>query len=89
MQEPRIVSLNTLVSGAGGIVRQLQGGPEFTNRLAALGVPIGTEIKVLQNWGHGPVLVLARGTRIALGRHEARKVLVEELQGKTPSADNG
>ena len=30
----------------------------------------------VQNYGHGPMIVLVRGTRVALGREEAAKVLV-------------
>jgi ferrous iron transport protein A len=72
------VSLNELKQGRHGTIRQLSGGQTFVSRLAALGLTLGTELKVLQNPRHGPVLILVRDTRIALGRGEARKVLVEE-----------
>jgi hypothetical protein len=38
-----------------------------------------------KNWGHGPVIVNLRGTRVALGRGEASKILVDRLEG----GDNG
>jgi ferrous iron transport protein A len=60
-------------------VRRLAGGKAFASRLAALGLVTGTPFDMLQNRGRGPVLVLARETRIGLGRGEARKILVEEL----------
>jgi Fe2+ transport system protein FeoA len=57
-------------------VRQLRGGREIAGRLAALGFTIGAEMTVIQNYGRGPIIVLIRNTRIALGRGEASKVLV-------------
>ncbi len=80
MQKCHTVSLDMLPGGRHAVVRRMCGGNGFTGRLAALGISLGTKIRVLQNWGHGPVLVLARGTRIALGRDEAQKVQVEALR---------
>jgi ferrous iron transport protein A len=59
-------------------VRQLRGGKEFLARLAAIGFTVGAEVKVIQNYGRGPLIALIRDTRIALGRGEALKVMVEE-----------
>jgi Fe2+ transport system protein FeoA len=42
---------------------------------------------VLQNPSRGPLLVLVRGTRIALGRGEAAKILVNEVE--QGAADGG
>jgi Fe2+ transport system protein FeoA len=30
-----------------------------------------------QNYGRGPLIVIVRGTRVALGRSEAAKIVVE------------
>jgi len=48
-------------------------------RLASLGFAPGVEVQMLQNFGHGPLIVLVRDTRVALGRGEAMKVLVEAM----------
>jgi Fe2+ transport system protein FeoA len=77
MSTPAAVSLDQLATGAGAVVRQLRGGNELNSRLAALGLAVGTRLVVLQNSGHGPMLVSVRETRVALGRGEAMKVLVE------------
>jgi ferrous iron transport protein A len=61
------------------LVRQLRGGKDFVGRLAALGFIEGTEVQVIQNYGRGPLIALVRGARVALGRGEALKVLVEEV----------
>jgi ferrous iron transport protein A len=72
-------SLNELETSAAGLVRRLWGGKDFVNRMAALGFTVGAEVKVVQNYGRGPVIVAVRDVRVALGRGEAAKVLVEVM----------
>ncbi len=78
MNEQRIV-LSALAPGEVGVVRQLAGGRGFMSRLAALGFTPEAEVTMVQNFGHGPLIVLVRDTRVALGRGEAAKVLVEAV----------
>jgi len=73
--------LGNLHAGQKGKVAELQGGRVFTARMAALGFTLGTEIAMIQNFGRGPVIVLVRGTRIALGRGEASRVWVNSNDG--------
>lgn len=75
------VPLSSLSAGAAGIAYRIDGGREFSRRLAALGLTQGAEVTVLQNHGRGPVLVLVRGARLALGRGEASRVLIEVTSG--------
>lgn len=82
MKSERIVSLSTLAPGEVGIVKNLAGGRGFVSRLAALGFTPGAEVTIIQNFGHGPIIVLVRDTRIALGRGEAWKVQVIKKQGE-------
>jgi Fe2+ transport system protein FeoA len=77
MTQPTL-SLDQLPKDATAVVRQLRGGDELVSRLAAMGLTEGAQLVVLQNTGHGPMLVNVRDTRIALGRGEAIKVLVEK-----------
>jgi ferrous iron transport protein A len=72
------VSLAELASGAQAVVREVSGGKVFASRLAAMGLIADSRVEVLQNPPHGPLLIRVRDTRIALGRGEATKVLVEE-----------
>jgi ferrous iron transport protein A len=44
--------------------------------MTALGFTEGAQVVLLRNSGRGPVIVLVRDTRVALGRGEAQKVLV-------------
>jgi ferrous iron transport protein A len=88
MNQPAQHPLDQLPAGSKAVVRQLGGGKEFANRLASMGLSVGSSLKVLQNRGQGPVLVLVRDTRIALGRGEAMKILTEEELGeRSPSPE--
>ncbi len=69
--------LGELPAGARAVVRSLLGGRGFSARVAALGVTPGTEVTVIQNQRHGPMLIEVRDSRVALGRGEAFKIEVE------------
>lgn len=69
-------SLSELKTGKTALIYSLQGGQTFRSRLAALGFTPGAEITMVQNRGHGAMIVTLRDTRIALGRGEASKVLI-------------
>jgi ferrous iron transport protein A len=71
------VSLDQLPKDAQAVVRRLVGGGELLSRLISMGLVVGVPLVVLQNSGRGPVLVLVRDTRLALGRGEATRVLVQ------------
>jgi len=68
--------LSEIHTGGSAIIYDLKGGHEFAARVAALGFTVGERVSILQNSGRGPVLVRVRGSRIALGRGEARKIQV-------------
>jgi ferrous iron transport protein A len=76
-EEEGLTRLNMLEPGDVGIVHDLTGGRGFIGRLAALGFTPGAEVRMIQNFGHGPLIISIRDTRIALGRKEARKVRVK------------
>jgi ferrous iron transport protein A len=73
------VALDTLAIGAQATVQCVDVGSPIRSRLATLGFTPGTRLTVLQNFGHGPLIVGIRDTRIALGRQEAGKVSVLPL----------
>lgn len=85
MENQQLISIDQLDTDSYGIVRQIQGGRELANRLTSMGLSTGSTFKVLQNRHHGPVLVLVRNTRIALGRGEAMKILAEKLHEQQES----
>jgi ferrous iron transport protein A len=79
-----LVALSALPVGGQGVVHSLHGGHEFRSRVANLGFTPGAPLKVLQNAGHGPVLVSVRDTLVALGRSEASKIVVQNQAPPTP-----
>ncbi len=70
------LALRALPTGSSARVAALTGGHELMARLAALGLTPGTRLEVAQNPSNGPVIVLVRDTRLALGRSEAAHILV-------------
>jgi len=79
MSDRLCLQLDRLESGTRGVVRQFAGGKGFASRLASMGLAVGAHIEVLDNRGHGPLLILVRDTRVALGRGEAQGIVVEKL----------
>ncbi len=77
INRPPTGSLAELATGTRAVVRVLRGGQELISRLSAMGLVAGAPVEVLQNRGSGPLLVRVCDTRIALGRGEAVKILVE------------
>ncbi len=71
--------LSNLSKGSQAVIRQFVGGKSLSKRLLVLGFTLGTEVTVKQNPGFGPVIVIVRDSRIALGRGEANKIMVEKL----------
>ena len=60
------------------IFTSLEGGHGAMQRLTDMGLIPGECLKVLHNSGYGPVTVLIKGARVALGHGLAAKIMVEE-----------
>ncbi len=58
-------------------VTKFLGGPKMQNRLAGMGLTLGEEITVLNNCG--PVIISVRGSRLAIGKGLASKILVSPI----------
>lgn len=69
-------SLDQLPAGFRATLINFCDNRAVTNRLASLGFTPGADVRMTQNFGHGPLIVTVRGTRVALGRGEAEKILV-------------
>lgn len=77
--------LSTVKSGTSVEIQRMLGGHHFLSRLASLGFTPGARLRVVQNYGRGPIIVSVRETRVALGRGESEKILV----GPEKGADRG
>jgi ferrous iron transport protein A len=71
------IPLAELVTGEHARVVSFTAGRALINRMASLGITPGAQIDMTQNYGHGPLIVIVRGTRVALGRGEAAQIFVE------------
>ena len=56
----------------------VKGGRGAAQRLTDMGLIPGERLKVLHSSGHGPVTVLIKGAKVALGHGLAAKIIVEE-----------
>jgi len=74
-----LIRLSALETGETGAVYDLVAGHSLVSRLSALGFTPDARVTMVQNFGHGPVIVSIRDTRLALGRGEASKVRVRRL----------
>ena len=59
-----------------GTILSFSDAQAVTTRLASLGFTPGAGVDMTQNYGHGPLIVTVRGTRVALGRREAARIFV-------------
>ena len=71
-----LIRLSALGTGGTGVIYDFVAGHTLVSRLSALGFTPDVRVTMVQNFGHGPVIVSVRDTRIALGRGEAGKVRV-------------
>ena len=76
-----MIPLDRLPSCTPAVVAELPQGRGLAHRLLSLGMNPGAEIECLQNRGSGPLLVKVQGARLALGRRQAARVMVEPLAG--------
>ena len=73
----KVVPLTSLLDGQKGIVHSIGGGRGASQRLTDLGLTPRTEVEVVKSAiFHGPLMVLVRGTKLAIGRGMAAKVFV-------------
>ena len=68
IEKDNTIPLTLMNKGESGILKRIAGGAEKSRRLAAMGVRIGSEVKLLQNNHNAPVLIKAGGSRVAIGR---------------------
>jgi len=73
------MTLSTVDQGNRVVVRHIQPSRMLTARLAAMGITEGSLVTVVSNKRHGPILLDVEGTRIAIGRGIAEKIVVEPL----------
>jgi ferrous iron transport protein A len=71
------INLSDLPTDGIGTILSFSTGRLETSRLASLGFTPGAPVSMTQNFGRGPLIVTVRGSRVALGRGEARQIFVQ------------
>jgi ferrous iron transport protein A len=70
--------LTRLQTGESATLFDLGCGRGLVGRLTSLGFTPGVKLTMAQNYRHGPLIVTVRGARVALGRGEAAKMMVQQ-----------
>jgi len=70
------IPISRLVTGESGIVKSYAGGRGMLGRCLSMGFTPGSLVKMVENFGSGPVLVKIHDTEVALGRGMAEKIIV-------------
>ena len=71
--------LTNLKDETKGKVAEIIGDIHFQSRITSIGVTVGSEIEVIQNYKKQPVLIYCRDTLIAINKSEADKIMMEVL----------
>lgn len=71
------IPLSMVQSGRNVCLVAVRAGRGLTQRLADMGFVPGVELRVVNNSGGGPLIVLVKGSRLMLGRGVAHKMLVQ------------
>jgi DtxR family Mn-dependent transcriptional regulator len=79
------VALTALKKGETGTVSSIKAGHGrghvFEKRLMDMGLTPGTWVKIVKSAPfHGPIEILVRGSRLALGRGMAERIFVEKKE---------
>ena len=77
--ENNVFPLATLEAGRTAVVRAIDGGTGFVQRMTAMGLVPGTRVTVIRSGG--PVILEARGHRLVLGRGMVNRVMVQPEDG--------
>ena len=78
MAKKNQLPLIDLREGESGKITEIRSGRGFRMRLTEMGFDKGSTVKVVGKPGYGPIIVEVKGCcRIALGRGEAAKIIVE------------
>ncbi len=70
------IAIAKLATGESGIVKSYASGRAMLGRCLSMGFTPGSLVKMLKNFGSGPVLVKVHDTEVALGRGIADKIVV-------------
>jgi ferrous iron transport protein A len=65
-----------LQTGESGVLKSYRGGKDMLGRCLSMGFTPGSPVRMIGNFGRGPVLVKVHDVEVALGRGMADKIMV-------------
>jgi DtxR family Mn-dependent transcriptional regulator len=74
--------MSTLRTGESGVLKSYKGGKEMLGRCLSMGFTPGSTVKMVENFGSGPVLAKVHDVEVALGRGMAAKIMVTRINPK-------
>jgi ferrous iron transport protein A len=79
MEEMTLKPLSQVREGRTVMIIRIDAGCGLNNRLAAMGLLPRVQIKVVNNHHPGPFVIDLKGSKMALGRGMANKIMVQEI----------
>ncbi len=76
------IPMSMLRTGEVGVLKSYTGGRGMLGRCLSMGFTPGTTVKMVENFGSGPVLAKVHDTVVAIGRGMAAKIMVTKINPK-------
>lgn len=70
------IPMIALQTGESGVLKSYRGGKDMLGRCLSMGFTPGSPVRMVENYGRGPVLVKVHDVEVALGRGIAEKIMV-------------
>jgi DtxR family Mn-dependent transcriptional regulator len=75
------VPISELKAGESGIVKSYAGGRGMLGRCLSMGFTPGSPVRMIENYGKGPILVSVCNSEVAVGREIAGRIMVARKRG--------
>ena len=79
MSDTTIKPLDKIAAGAVATIVSIEAGSGLKNRLAAMGLLVDVQIRIVQNDGAGQIIVNVKNSKVILGRGMSHKVFAVEV----------
>ncbi len=73
------ISLIKSKKGDRGYISSIDGDNHLIARITSIGLSIGCEVEIMQNYKKRPVLLYERDTVLAVNREAAKKIMMEKV----------
>jgi len=74
-----VIPLAFMAPGERGEIVEIRGGMRFAQKLYGMGLTPSTIVEVMVSNPPGPILINVRGSRVAIGRGMAMKIMVRRI----------